>query len=103
MATQIEPLHGCSTKFVQEDLNYLKAQLEKHHANLYVYSTPKEIDDWFKYQEAQLPDSLTTLEIFKMITLPYSKILFTTPKGQYKLRADLTKIGLGVIPYYGTF
>ena len=59
---------------IQEDLNYLKTALEKHHANLYVYSNPKEIENWFKSQQIRLPDSLTSLDVFKLVT-SFSNIL----------------------------
>ena len=76
-----------SKKAVEEDLNYLKNQLEKHHASLYVYSTPKKMDSWFENQKKQLTDSLTSLEFFKTVS-SFSKILkdghsYVYPSAQY--------------------
>ncbi|MEL6535846.1 MAG: S41 family peptidase [Bacteroidota bacterium] len=50
-----------------QDLAVLKQNLETYHAGLHTYTSPAELDAWFVNTQAQLPDSLTSYEFFRII------------------------------------
>lgn len=53
---------------IVSDLSLLKTKLEQNHATLYTYSTKDQINDWFNYQIKNLPDSMSHLETYKLIS-----------------------------------
>jgi len=59
---------------LQEDLTYLKKELENYHPNLFVYSSPKTVTEWFEKTAIELSDSLPKHEAFKVIS-SFSNVL----------------------------
>lgn len=52
---------------LETDLAILKSNLEENHGGLYTYSSKEEVDDWFNLAKANLPDSLSSVEFYKLI------------------------------------
>ncbi|MEM6802391.1 MAG: S41 family peptidase [Bacteroidota bacterium] len=50
------------------DLHKLKTELERYHPNLYSYSSKAEIDQWFSDKIQQLPNNLSELEAYQLIS-----------------------------------
>ena len=59
---------------IKEDLDFLKSELTKKHPNLYLYSRPEVFDSFFAELYQHIPDSMTELEVYRLIT-PVSSII----------------------------
>lgn len=53
---------------IKEDLSYYKKKLEKHHPNLYLYSSPQTIDRFFDSLSNTVTAPLTHEEFYQKIT-----------------------------------
>ncbi|MEZ4923848.1 MAG: S41 family peptidase [Crocinitomicaceae bacterium] len=61
-------------KEIISDLKYLKTELELNHPNLYTYSSKTTIENWFEDKYVKLPDSISHMEAFYLIS-SFSSIL----------------------------
>jgi hypothetical protein len=66
------PLAGQTSLFsaaeIREDLHYLQQQLESNHPNLHIYHSPQEVRAWFAQKSDHLPDQITPLDAFLLIS-----------------------------------
>jgi len=71
---------------IQEDLAFLKLNLEKYHPNLYLYSDKKSLDGYFENLGNYVVDPINSAESFKLISSTSAVIM----DGHYTLSPDAT-------------
>ena len=57
-----------SRKQILDDLNLLELELQKHHPNLYVYSSRSQIESSFNELRNSLPDSLDKTQCYNVVS-----------------------------------
>lgn len=70
-----DPAHLYSVDELQKDFQFVRTTLEKKHPNLYLYTSKKDLDNFFDSLNNSIVNPLTELDFYNIITLLNSKIM----------------------------